>query len=217
MLLYDTLDQFPDYLVQVINSHTGDTISGLIDNEEFTYTLGANVSGSLAAGGLEAGVKGVASAVAQRALGGMGKTIINNFKTSLSTYKSYEDSQDSNFSISMHIFPGKSGNGEYPSIVEGIAKLTQPNTEDSRFLQSYLYDPADIKKLATAEDPFKGKLIHVSIGNWFLATGLFCVSAPPSFSKFVDVEGKPLYMRWDATFTPYKTLNAKEIAAWHLI
>lgn len=217
MLFYDSLDQFSDYMVQVKNTKTGEVIKGLIDNDDLSYSMGANLGGSQMAGMAEGGLKGLAKSFAGKVAGDVGKSMIdNNFKTVLSTYKGYEDSSETSFPISMHLFPNKSGNGSYPDMIEIIAKLTQPNTEDSKFLQSYLYDPNDTKSLALGSDPFKGQLIHVSIGDWFLATGLFCTSSNPKMTKFVDTDGKPLYAEWDATFTPYKILNAGEISSWHL-
>ena len=217
MLFYDQIDQFNDYMLVIKNTKTGDTITGLIDNEDFSYSMSASLGGGSLASNLEGGARGLAKSVAGKIAGDFGKSFVDsNFKTVLSTYKGYEDSGDISFSVSMHIFPNKLHNGSYNSIIEKIAKLTQPNTEDGKFLKSYLYDPLETTKLAAGVDPFKGQLVHVSIGSWFLATGLFCTGSDPVQSKFVDEDGKPLYMEWTATFTPYKVLNAKEVASWQL-
>lgn len=217
MIYADMINQFPEYLVTVRNSHTGESIIGLIDNDDFSYSMGANLSGSQMAGLIEGGLKGFASALAGKALGGVGKDLVDGgFKTAFSTFKSYEDSQEMSYSITMHIFPDKE-NGTYPNVIEKIAKLTQPDTKDHKFLTSYLYEPSITRKLAKGEDPFKGQLIHVTIGKWFASTGLFCTGSSLQFAKYLNESGKPLYMVWDATFTPYKTLNAQEVARAHKI
>lgn len=213
MLNYDSLKQYQDYLVQVINTKTGDVLEGLLDNNDLSYTNSADIGGSFIAGSAEGLTKGIAVAGARKVAGDLGASAVeSNYKTIASTYKSYEGASDTGFSISMHIFPKSES---YTSIMSKIAKLTQPDTEDSVFLHSYLYNSDDAKKLLSGVDPFKGNLIHVSIGDWFLATGLFCSSSSHSFTKYVDTNGKPLYMVWDVSFIPYKLLNATELSSWH--
>lgn len=214
MLNFDSLpDGYEDYLVQIRNSKTGESIEGLLDNEDLSYSTSAQISGSFLAASLEGFTKGVASAAAGKVAGDLGRNAVDsNYKTIASTYKTYDGAGDVGFNINMHIFPR---NEKYSDILTKIHKFTQPNTEGSVFLHSHLYSPDDAKKLLTADDPFKGNLIHVSIGNWFLATGLFCNSNGHSFSKFVDESGKPLFMQWSASFEPYKVLTAAELASWH--
>lgn len=210
-LKYDSLNEYSDYLVQVINSKTQEVIEGLLDNEDLSYLTGAQF-GASSLGGVSDFLKGAAQAGAGRVGGELGKNAVaNNFTTVLSTFKGYEGSSDTGFNISMHIFPGSS---TYQSILTKIHKLTQPETENSQFLHSYLYGVDDASKLTESVDPFKGGLIHVSIGDWFLATGMFCTSSNISLSKYVDTTGKPIYMVWSAEFVPYKVLNATELASW---
>lgn len=212
-LKYDKLKEYPDYLVHIRNSKSGEVIEGLIDNEDFSYSTAATIDSSYIAATAEGFTKGLVTAAAGRAAGDIGKNAVeSNYKTVASTYKSFSGASDSPISITMHIFPG---DNSYSSILEKIFKFTQPNTENNFLLNSYLYSPEDAAKLLKAEDPFKGQLIHVSIGKWFLATGMFCTGSSHSFSKYVDTYGKPLYMIWSSTFIPYKLLNAKELAAWH--
>ena len=190
-------------------------LQGLLDNDEVSYTAAANIGGSTLAGMGEGFARGAGKAVVGKALGDFGKNLVGEtFKTVMSTFKGYEDSQPSSFPTSIHLFPNKFVNGSYNEMIEILGRMTQPNTEDNTFLKSYLYSPEDTKKLASGEDPFKGQLIHVTIGNWFLATGLFMTSGPPTMSKFVDDSKKPIYAKLDANFESYKVLNAKEWAAW---
>lgn len=214
MLNFDSLPEgFNDYLVQIKNTKTGEIIQGLLDNEDLSYSTSAEISGSFLAGSAEGFTKGLATAAAGKIAGDLGRSAVeSNYKTMASTYKTYESAGETGFSVNMHIFPRTE---KYNDILFRMHKLTQPNTENSVFLHSHLYSPTDASKLLTAEDPFKGNLIHVSIGDWFLATGLFCTGANFSFSKYVDEDGKPLFMVYSASFVPYKLLTAAELSSWH--
>lgn len=212
MLDFDKLGEYTDYLVIIKNSKTGESIQGLIDNEDLSYSTNAEIGGSFVGGSMDGFARGAASEVAGRVGGDLAKNAVSqNYKTISSTYKAYEGAGETGFSIQMHVF----GNTEtYNSILQKVHKYTQPDTSDSQFLHSYLYDKTDTAKLLTGEDPFKGNLIHVSIGEWFLATGLFCTGVGHSFSKYVDTTGKPLYLILNLSFIPYKLLNAEELAGW---
>ncbi len=212
---YEELESLNDYKVTIRNSKTGEVLEGLIDNEEISYSAGANIGESTLAGLSEGFSKGVIKGVVSKALGDLGKNIVSdNFKTVLSTFKGYEDSKPSTFSVSLHLFPNKFNNPSYKEMVEILGRMTQPNTEDGKFIRSYLYSPEDTKKLAKGEDPFEDQLIHVMIGNWFFAKGLFMTSGPITMSKYVDTSGKPIYSKVDLDFESYKVLNAREWASW---
>lgn len=211
---YDQLDELDDYMVTIWSRRVG-TLRGLIDTDEISYTNAANIGSSTLAGITEGFIKGAAKGMAKKVFGDLGRSLVSdNFKTVMSTFKGYEDSSHSGFGISMHLFPNKFGNGSYKEIMDLLGRMTLPDTTEDTFLKSYLYSPEDLKALASGEDPFKGNLIHVTIGNWFHATGLFMEQGSPSFSKFVDTNGDPIYAKVDPTFTSYKVLNATEWSSW---
>lgn len=214
MLNFDKLDDYQDYLVQVRNTKTGEVLEGLLDNDELSYTTSADIGSNFLAGYVEDMMRGAAQGLTSKlpVVGGLARDAVKqNYKTVKSTYKAYEGASATSFSVSFHLF---AKNESYNSILQKLHKLTQPDTEDSEFMHSYLYNPTDSAALLIGGDPFAGNLIHVSIGDWFLATGLFCNSVSHSFSKYVDTEGKPIYLSVTLGFEPYKVLNATELASW---
>ena len=214
MLDFDKLEEYQDYLVQIRNTKTGELIEGLLDNEDFSYTTSAELGTNFMAQSIEDVTRGGAQAIAGR-IPGVGdyarSAIGQNYKTIRSTYKAYEGASDTPFSLQLHIFANKKS---YNQSLQILHKFTQPDTEDSKYMHSYLYDKSEAASMLTGEDPFSGNLIHVSIGDWFFATGLFCTGIDYSFSKYVDTEGKPIYLVVNLGFVPYKVLNAQELASW---
>lgn len=230
MLNFEKLAEYDDYIVQVVNSKTGDVITGLYADDSFSFSSGANIGGDFVAGAIEGGIKGALNGGADAAgaalnkkfggqtgsvLAGVAKDAINaNYKTLLSTFQGYDGSSYNPFEVRLIIFP-KVGE-TYSDLIYKLAKFTQPNTEadGSVILQSYLYDKIDSLETLTAKDPFKGNLLHVSIGDWFFATGLFCSGISFTLSKFVDEDRKPIYLSVGISFIPYRVLNAKELSSW---
>jgi hypothetical protein len=218
MLDYDKLNSYKDYVIQITNSRSGEMITGLYDDEELSYGTNIELGSSSFGGFTDEAMSGAAGQLAEKFLGrfsglaGSAKNMIQgNLKSINSTIKGYEGSGDNSFSLSFHIFPG----GEsYNSILNKIYKYTQPDTDDTNFMRSHLYSIQDAASLLTNDNAFKGQLLHVSIGDWFFATGLFCNGINHSFSKFVDENGAPIYMAVNIGFVSYRTLTAAELASW---
>lgn len=219
---FDKLKEYDDYLVIVKNSKTGEHIQGLIDNDGFSYSAGAELAGSAIGGAITDVTSGAMNKANDQISGGLGGAngrvagavggfLKDNYKNIISTYKGYDGASDNGFSIQLHIFPGQSG---YKETLLKVAKFTQPDTSNGGIIQSHLYSSAETLEMLAASDPFKGALIHVSIGDWFLATGLFCSGVDYNFSKYVDEKKRPMYLIMNLTFTTYKVLTAEELAGW---
>jgi len=215
-IYYDKLDSYSDYLVMISCGFAGISLKGLIDDEEFSYSNGASWGNSTVASAGEGLIRGAASKFATKIFGsGVGNAVSQNLKTLLSTFQGYEGDSGVSFSLNMHFFPNKYGNGSYNNMELQLAKLTQPNVDGmTDILKSYLYSPKDTAKIALGSDPFKNQLVHCSIGDWFMATGLKVDNVSRSYSKYVDDKGAPLYMSVSITFSPYKSLNATELSDW---
>lgn len=215
-LYIDEIENYKDYVVLITNSKANIRLMGLIDDEEFSYSSGANWGSSGAAGAIEGAVNGAASNIAKKWAGeAAGNYVSNELKTILSTYKGYEGEAGVPLSVSMHLFPNRFGNGSYKDMELQLAKLTQPDTDNALgTLKSYLYDAVDTGTIAIGNDPFKNQLVHVSIGEWFLATGLTCDNVGRSYSKYVDDTGKPISLVVSFSFSPYKSLDAIELSSW---
>lgn len=216
------LEDYPDYVVIVRNSKTGESITGLINNEEISYSTAADIGNSSFIGGAvktaQDIVKGGASAAAEKLAGTWGKETMDRMTATLdniySTLKSYEGSDASVPPVTFHVFPDATGS--YKPILYLLYKLTQPNTEQGIMIRSYLYEPEDIINIdREGLDPHEGKLIHLSIGKWFLATGLFCTGISHNFSKFVNENNVPIYMEVTMQFTTHIVPNARQMADWH--
>lgn len=129
--------------------------------------------------------------------------------------KGYGVPNDISFSVSIDILLGKDGN---PSTVKDLMtqlnKLTLANVDNAGLYETYLYDNSMMKQLFTDYTIFDGQLIHLSIGNWFEASGLLCTSVNPSLSTITDDNGKPLFVKVDFTFESYRKLTAEELASF---
>lgn len=220
MLYLDSMEQMDDYKVVIHSPVAGIALTGLIDNEEFSYTGSAEMGSSTIAGGVEGFTRGVAKAVVGHVptAGNMLKnTVSSNMKSAKSTIKGYDGASNTSFNVSMHIFPGKMGNpSSYSEIELQLDKLTQPNINSiGDQLKSYLYKPSDTLAFMHGDDPFKGKLLSLSIGKWFSVNGdLFCSSVPRSYSKWQDTSGKPIYLKADFSFITYRVMSAEDMAGW---
>jgi len=216
-LYIDDMEQYKDYIVLITNAKAGIRLQGLLNDEELSISSGASWGSSVVAGAAEGVGRGVATKIATKFAGEMvGNTVRNELKTVLSTFKGYEGDNGVTFpSITMNLFANRFGNGSYHDIELMLAKLTQPDT--SKFtdrLKSYLYDSKDTLKIAGGVDPFKNQLVHISVGDWLLGTGLVCDNVSRNYSKYVDDTGKPIYLQVTFNFSPYKSLNAEELASW---
>lgn len=232
---FSNLSQFNEYLVTIQAKTVGNVgagksvtetpVYGLLDNEEMDFTTGMNLTNS-AVGDAESFGKGAAGEVLGRVpgVGGYAKAKLkDSFSTVASTIKSYGDSSETPFSLGFHVFKSQLGNKTtYSDIIKTLTSYTQPTVNSTGIMTSSLYDPSIIKdsldprKIGDLVDKFDQGLIHVSIGSWFAATGLFCTGVTWSMSKFVDEEGSPIYMKVNFNFVPYKTLTASEISGWFL-
>ncbi len=215
------MEDYKDYTVVVRISKTGDTVSGLINNEELSYATSANIGNSSLIGGLSniasSALKGGAGALANRAGGEYARQKTSDALSSLdnvySTLKSYEGGSSAPPPVTFHIFPE---NGSYQSALKTLYRLTQPDTEDGIMIRSYLYSEKDIADVdRDGVDPHDGKLVHLMIGNWFHATGLFVSGVSLNFSKYVDSSKVPIYAEVTISFDTHISLNAKQMLAWH--
>jgi hypothetical protein len=204
------IDEYEDHTVIIRNSKDGSSITGLMTNESLALFTSSIISESFIASTAEGTLKGGLAAIGSK-LGGIVRSgIDSNFKTTASTYKSYTSTSDTGFSVSFIVYlKDRSIN----SILNTMLKWTQP-ASDSTILRSQLYDLSVLEQLLSFKDPFKGQLLHVSIGKYFLATGLFCTGLQYTVPKYVDEDGKPLYIEFTTSFLPYKLLGSEELASW---
>jgi len=203
-----------DYIV--IISGGGAYIGGVIDSETLSIPLGMSPSNSIAASGKEGAIKGVLKGLGKKLFGGVAENIIDeSVKRVGSTVKTYGDTNEIGISFDVKVIPGKYGApGSYNSITSSLARMTQPKFTEEDVMVSYLYDPGIVGELLTNPRALDGLLLHVSIGNWFQADGLFATSVSPSYSTIIDEMGKPLFMTISFSFQPYRQLNADEVAKW---
>lgn len=220
-----------DYLVTVrvpeansssgLDSFVGQPIFGLIDNESLNFSFGMQTTAS-AAGDAEGFLRGATGAALDKVpvLGGYAKAKLkDNFKTMLSTMKSYGDSTGTPIPVSFHIFRSTLGNqSTYSQIIKTITSWTQPKV-DKGILRSHLYRPEVLRDKLNPDslsdlDIFKGGLIHFTLGQWFAADGLFCTSSDFKLSTLVDEEGQPVYMTVDLILESYKINTPEEISSW---
>ncbi len=217
------MEDYPDYTVVVRISKTGDYIAGLINNEEISYAGSASIGNSsavnLIANTASGTAKGAAVAIAQRLGGNWGGQkvgeIADMVQNVYSTFKAYDGGDHAPPPVTFHVFPNA---GSYLSALKTLYRLTAPNTEDGIRIKSYLYDLGDLADIDLGKDqgdPFDAGLVHLSIGKWFHATGLFCEAVNFNFSKYVDSSGVPIYMEVTISFATHKSMNAKQLLAWH--
>jgi len=220
MLYIDQAEHLDDYKVVIASPKAGIRLTGLLDDEEFSYSSSANLGTGSIASSVEGATKGIGKAIAGKLPGGqmLSNMVGDNFKTAKSTILGYDGADNSSFTVSMHFFPNKLGNGSYKNIELQLSKLTQPNVKNiSDQLASYIYDPSDTAGFLTGGDPFKGKLVSLSVGNWFNIVGMLLPdSVSRNYSKFVDTKNKPIYLSASLTFKTYRVINAEEISSWIL-
>lgn len=209
------IENYPDYIVTIYNTKTAESIAGLLDNEDVSYSSSADLGNNSFIGGAADVLKGAGTQLLRKGFGDYGgdiladraKTIQNKFQTMVS----YEGGNSSVPPITFHVFPE---NGSYKNILRKLYKYTQPNTESDILIKSYLYDPTDVLKIDTdSGDPFEGKLLHLTIGEWFHATGLFCKNVDLRFSKYVDNNKVPIYLEVGLTFQHHIVQNAEQLVA----
>jgi hypothetical protein len=211
--------EFTDYLVHINCEYAGVKLTGVMTEETFSLAKGMNPSGSLAASASTGTIKGFAKGTLKKFFGNMGSTLIDNGLESVtSTVKTYGSSNETSFSLTLNIYPGKFGNpSSFQEISRQISKLTQPKFLGS-LMTSYLYDNKKLEDLlnplnvTSSYKIFDGDLICITIGNWFYGCGFFCTSSNENYSTIVDESGKPLALTWNATFTHYRIMDANEIA-----
>ncbi len=219
---YDSLEQFPDYVVIVQNMKDKTSLMGLYEGDEFSYSLGASLGESSLNIATDI-AKGAGTSVVNHVAGGAAGAVLDIAKghtTNIaSTLRGYDSANPTPFSLSFHVFRGH-GQGNNPNTYKGIAqryaKWTQPKLGKGGIMTSHLYDVEDMDAIVTGNlDKFKNALISVQIGDWFEASGLFCEGVTPTYSTIVDKDGQPIYLKLTCSFVPYKVLTPEEVAEWH--
>jgi len=213
-------EEIKDYIITVTCEHAKVRLAGVIDAESISLPMGANYSSSLATQGLEGGIKGVFKAGLTKMFGNISSGIVDQFHSINSTINTYESSNRLSFSLSMNIYIGKFGNPKkVTEILRQIALLTQPDIRtNGNLMFSHLYDPSIAKELINplSKTPnfriFDKSLICVTIGDWFKTCGLYLTSSTPEISTIIDMEGKPLYIKWTCSFESYRVLTADDVA-----
>ena len=214
-------------------------ICGVLNNTEFSLSNSASYSEGFS----NAGVKMVADAFNKVTKNAFEKgTDALSSGTLNSTVSTYGSSGASGFSISCNIIPGQLGmKYDLKDIVKNITALTQPNiysksatgstgklsvfgytpnitaTASATSLTSNLYSVKDKARLLADPYAFDGKLIHVKIGDWFEASGLYCTSAGITNSTILDENGMPLYIKVEFSFQSYRVLSAEEISKMYKV
>jgi len=228
MLLYDKLDDLLDnYGVSIISEKADIRLTGLINNPSFSYSNSASLSNNTAVAMTENLVKGSINSITKRTgTKALWDAIKGNFQTLRSTYRGYDSADITSFSITMHLFPNKFRNGSVKDIEYQLSKLTQPDTKfgdkdrDGKitdYMKSYLYDVNTFEGLEQGKDVFKGQLLSLYIGKHFRIDGdLFCDSVSRDVSKWVTVDGTPIYKEVTFNLSTYRVMNAEEQASWVL-
>jgi hypothetical protein len=222
--LDNAMEELADYLIfiHLKNGSEKINITGFLsDGSKLSFNTGANFSQSGFAGMVEGFKKGAAkNAVSKIPIIGdfLSSMVDKEYTTLAQTYKGYDTSTISGFSFSFIVIPGYNNVNSYSEIIRDLNKLVLPKVdENTGKLLSYLYDISDTTGLSNSNDVFENALIHVSIGNWFSAAGLFCTSISHNFSNQMDENGIPLYLEVSMEFEPHRLLKPDEVASWFKI
>lgn len=213
---FDSRLDYKDYLVKITGQFVDDTlcdIEGLYNGTEFSYSTSPNLGNS---GFMNQASSAIGGWISQR--GALGKFIESNVNSVWSTFQKYEGASPNSFSIPIHIF---NSNTPYSTVLPQLLKLVQPKIDFS-FMTSYLYSVTDSVDVFRPEawssdtivDPYRGKLLTVQIGEWFMATELLCNSLDLSWSTYVDTSGVPIYLSCNFGFTTHRTMTVDEIAGY---
>lgn len=165
----------------------------------------------------EAGMQAAGNMAAGAISNATGGQFQFGWKSLATTFMKYASSSQGGFPISFKIFPDK--HGSYTETTEKIYKLSAPFIAAKGFnasMASYLYDPGQLAQSVPNPFHFDDQLIHVFIGDWFYAKGLFCTSSSVSMSPYLDNDGRPVYADVQLNFQHHRVLDARELAAWFL-
>ena len=153
-----------------------------------------------------------------------GQAMSSELQTQIGTVKSYKSSADPAFTVTCKTMFGIPGLANYKSLKElmgALTLLTQPKIVGG-LVRPNLYDYTALKNLTdTASSGAKvtvldNELVTIRLGSWFQASGLYISNLDPNVPLIFDENGAPIGCTLSFTFTPYRVLEATEIANWFL-
>jgi len=205
-------DFLSKFLVIVSAPYAGVNITGYINTESMSFPTGMTPDSITTMGHL-------LESLGWGAIKGLLKKIsgsdVEREHSIRDSVKGYGVPNDISFSLSIDILLGRDGNpSSVQELMTNINKLTMANVDKAGLYGTYLYDDQMLKNLFHDYTIFDGQLIHLSIGDWFEASGLLCTSANPTLSTITDDMGVPLFVKVDFTFQPYRKLTAEEFASF---
>lgn len=208
MLDLQILDEMPDYHFRIINTTTGESVVGIINNDDFEFGTSAEyTTGATTDGAVGEMTKGVVTSGAGKVSSAASNLIRNNMNTIGTTTKSYVAGSDVSFSVSFTVFPnGKSG---FSPIIKTLSKLTLPEGGDT-----YMNSSVIGSKQSNLSSLGRGGLIHVMIGDWFHATGCLCQNVNFNLSKYVNENKVPIYMNVTASFVSDRVMTSNDLHKW---
>ena len=221
LLLDDYLSRNPDSLVTITHDRLGIGLTGIISDPQLTQNLSASYGQ-----GVQSAVTGAAGSL----FGGAGKlggilasatsalsSHLTSKHTLMGTVKIYEGSGDVSIPFNIDLFYNWGGNPDYKAMDLQLNLLTQPRVlnDGLGLLGSNLYEPSDLLGLIRLNtELLKGKLISVSLGQWFLAKDVFITGISKSASTVLNEEGSPISLRVSFQIEPYRQLTAQELNEW---
>jgi hypothetical protein len=177
MTYFNQLEQFTDYRVSITHPEAGIKLGGLINNETLSYQTQANLGISLAAQMVKNATEGALTSMSNKGgvMGALatagemsGITSQENLQKIAFSKKRFNSSDPTSLSITLHLFPNKFGNLDYPDIELQLSKMTQPDFDNlGQSYKSYLYEKFTTEELNPVNDTLFDKLIQVEIGKWF--------------------------------------------------
>jgi hypothetical protein len=226
LLLDDYLKRNPDSLVTI--THEKIRLAGILTDSQLVQSLSATygneILGNFGVAGSSLSARGEGMSGKKGAFTrvmGAGMSAAGSYATSkhtlIGTVNTYEGSGEINIPINCTLFYDWAGNADFKGVENSLNLMTQPKIYPGGLMGSNLYEPDDLLALATLNyDLFKGKLLQVRIGEWFLATDVFATSLNKNYITNANEDGKPVAIQVSFQIKPYRQLSAEELTDWIL-
>lgn len=221
LLLDDFVSRNPDSLVTITHGRSGVSLTGIISNPELSQTLSAQYGDG--AKGLVGKAGSFLSGKNNRFAKGAGMILdgINSYNTSkdtmMGTVKLYEGSGSISMPFNVTIFYDWQGNPGFKDLDLQLNLLTQPKLNPGGLLGSNLYDIKTLTSiLATNYNALQGKLIYVTLGDWFRAKDVYITNLVKNSSTILNEDEYPMAMNVTFNIEPYRQLTAQELNEWIL-
>lgn len=221
----DDLSKLEDFQVTLKGPKGFGDLTGLLDlstEETFSLQTGAQFSGSVFTSGLADAAKSALGTLLDRgSKSGMGTAAVSKFQTVGSSIQIYDGPADISIQVNMHMIEGIHQPGTYKEMELLLAKLTQPNFKSTTDLfKPYFYDDntisimTDLFNSNLGYEKLDAKMFRLTIGSWLEAHPLKVNSINRTYSNYKNHKGRPLFCKLALDVSPYRALNAEELAAW---